>query len=536
MKANNPLFVFYIVTFTGLLTSTAIAQNAVGSGILDVNNIKTTINANGQLFGSLQNIPESEKRSFEIKNTENKHAIRIAGIWMGGKAANNYHIYAPTFGEWGRDVFPGPVMKKEFYNEVEDDKWNRVWKISKEIIKNHITNFASKGYTLSEEISNWPASGDIDKGQSPNLAPFVDVNANGIYDPMNGDYPSIKGDEAILFIFNDHRGQHTESGTNKMGVEVIGLAYAYALPFNKTYNNTIFVDYTVINHSGEDYSETKLGVFTDIDLGANIFDEYQGIDIKRNMYYGYNAENKNPEMFGNSKTPYLSVTLLNEPFTGYMTYNNDLNVNGNPMSPLDYYLYLNGYWKDGYMISKGGFGKGGKDRTSFMYDGNPISGSGWNEKSVNNVPGDRRGLGIIGPFEFKKGHVKKISVAYNFANDFEKLQNNADKFTYDYKNNSGPFAPEAPAFANNLGLNEMKPMDMMVYPNPANALTTIFFDNPDSEKYALNVYDINGRKVLSENQLKGTQYQINTAKFEKGLYVIELVFKDRRNSLRLVVQ
>lgn len=529
--------IFSVIALTGLSTAGVFAQSPVSSDILDINNIRTTINANGHLFGSLLNIPEAEKRSFEIKNTDGKHAVRIAGIWMGGKEGSKYHIYAPTFGEWGRDVFPGPVMKEEFYSTAEDARWNRVWKVSKETVKNHVANFAMPGYIMPEEIANWPASGDIEKGQSPNLAPFVDANANGIYDPQKGDYPSIKGDEAILFIFNDHRGQHTESGTFSMGVEVIGMAYAFSSSLSKTYDNTIFVDFTIINHSEFDYSETKLGVFTDIDLGANIFDDYEGVDIKRNTYYGYNSDfSKNAEMFGKSHTPFMSVTLLNEPFTSYMTYNNDFNLCGNPVAPLDYYLYLNGYWKDGMAITKGGVGKGGNEHCSYMYDGNPITGGGWTEKTVNNIPGDRRGLGIIGPFDFKKGFIKKISVAYNFSSDFERMQTNADKYTGDFKNNSGPFAPEAPAFASNSGLNDLKPLDMIVYPNPVHTSTTLFFSNPNNEVFNINIYDITGRKIFSENQLTGTQYQFNASKLDKGLYVIELAFKESRNSTRLVVQ
>ncbi len=514
------------------------AQNEISYDFLDVNNIKATINASGHLFGSLQNIPENERNGFEIKNTDGKHAIRIAGLWMGGKEGTKYHINAPTFGVWGRDVYQGPVMKQEFYNAAEDAKWNRIWKISKETIKNHIANFASKDYVIPEEIANWPASGDIQKGQSPNLAPFVDINANGIYDPQNGDYPSIKGDQAILFIYNDHRAMHTESiGTYPMGIEVIGMAYAFANSFNKAYNNTIFVDFTIINRSGIDYNDAKLGVFTDIDLGTVTTDEYQGFDLKRSTYFGYNADNgKTAEQFGRNKNPFMSVTLLNEPFSGFMTYNNDCNMNGNPIMPTDYYFYLNNYWKDGMVMTKGGSGKGGTVHYNYMYDGNPSTGEGWTEKSVNNTPGDRRGLGMVGPFEFKAGHIKKISVAYNFSGDFEDMQKNADKYTNDFKNNSGLFAHETPAFAASTGGTNIKSMDVLVYPNPANTNTTLSFSNPANEVYSINVYDITGRKILSETQLNGTQYQLNTSKLEKGLYVIELMFKDKRNSSRLVIQ
>jgi len=36
-------------------------------------------------------------------------------------------------------------------------------------------------------------------GQSEKIAPFYDNNNDGIYDPMAGDYPQIKGDQALFF-------------------------------------------------------------------------------------------------------------------------------------------------------------------------------------------------------------------------------------------------------------------------------------------------------------------------------------------------
>ncbi len=514
----------------------AFAQSTVNSDVLDINNIRATINANGRLFGNMIDAPDMERKGFEIKNTDGKHAIHIAGIWMGAKETNKYHIYAPTFGQWGTDIFPGPVMKEEFYAATEDEKWNRVWKITKEEVKAHIASFSNPEYMMPEVIANWPASGDIEKGQSPNLAPFADANGNGIYDPQNGDYPSIKGDEAVLFIFNDHRGEHSESGTNKMGVEVIGLAYAFSSS-NKTYDNTVFVDFTIINRSGFDYTDAKLGVFTDIDLGSNVYDEYAGVDVKRNTYYGYNAdESKNAEMFGRTQTPFMSVTLLTESFDNYMTYNNDWSLNGNPYFPEDYYHYLNGYWRDGMMITKGGTAQGGSERCAFMYDGDPLTKTGWNEKSLQNVPGDRRGLGLVGPFDFKAGAIKKISVAYNFANGFEQMQKNVDRYTKDFNESTGPFAPEAPAFANNSELNTAVPLDIILYPNPAKDNATLVFTNPDNETFNVTVYDITGRNVLAAANQSGTRYEIPASKLERGVYVVELAFNDRRNSTRLVVQ
>ena len=36
------------------------------------------------------------------------------------------------------------------------------------------------------------------------LAPFVDVDNDGNYNPLNGDYPKIKGNQSIWWVMNDN--------------------------------------------------------------------------------------------------------------------------------------------------------------------------------------------------------------------------------------------------------------------------------------------------------------------------------------------
>ena len=90
--------------------------------------------------------------------------------------------------------------------------WDRQWKLTKSEIVNHTINFSNPDYVMPEAIFSWPAHGDITKGQSSNLAPYIDIDNNNIYEPHNGDYPCIKGDEAIFMIRNDVGNFHTESG------------------------------------------------------------------------------------------------------------------------------------------------------------------------------------------------------------------------------------------------------------------------------------------------------------------------------------
>jgi hypothetical protein len=62
---------------------------------------------------------------------------------------------------------------------------------------------------------------------------------------MDGDYPLIRGDQALFFIFNDDRNVHSETQGNKLKAEIHGMAYVFDLPGDTAFNNTIFMNYKI---------------------------------------------------------------------------------------------------------------------------------------------------------------------------------------------------------------------------------------------------------------------------------------------------
>jgi hypothetical protein len=49
------------------------------------------------------------------------------------------------------------------------------------------------------------------------------MNGDGHYNCLQGDYPLIKGDQIIWWVFNDNYNKHTETGSlHNMGIEVQG--------------------------------------------------------------------------------------------------------------------------------------------------------------------------------------------------------------------------------------------------------------------------------------------------------------------------
>ena len=140
----------------------------------------------------------------------------------------------------------------------------------------------------------------------------MNFTGDGMYNPWQGDFPLITGDQALYFIFNDDRRPIHPGEPPKMRLEIHGMAYAFDLPNDSAFKNTIFLKYRVINRSPFTYHDTYIGVFNDFDIGY-YGDDYTGCDVQRASYYAYNGTpvdgNGKPEAYG-VHPPAQAVTIL----------------------------------------------------------------------------------------------------------------------------------------------------------------------------------------------------------------------------------
>jgi hypothetical protein len=72
------------------------------------------------------------------------------------------------------------------------------------MLNHHVNAINDPNYEIPKGIKNWPAHGDVSKGQAANLAPFIDVDNDGVYSPELGDYPSIPGTRCLLNITHQY--------------------------------------------------------------------------------------------------------------------------------------------------------------------------------------------------------------------------------------------------------------------------------------------------------------------------------------------
>ena len=234
-------------------------------------------------------------------------------FWFGTEDINdNFHLAANRFNDNGEtDFFVGPIADN--YNTTNyQNTYNHIWKVSKFEINQHRQNFDDPGYIIPDNILTWPGNGDISNGEAAQLAPYVDDNNNGIYDPLNGDYPNIRGHQSMYMIVNDAAGSHTSSGGDPLGMEFHYMLYQYAT--NDYLDNTTFINIRVFNRSTTTYSNFKMCSYLDPDIGG-FADDFAGIDFDRNMIYTFNADNNDDIGIYNCEygenPPAMGIKLLN---------------------------------------------------------------------------------------------------------------------------------------------------------------------------------------------------------------------------------
>jgi hypothetical protein len=70
-----------------------------------------------------------------------------------------------------------------------------------------------------------------------------------------------------------------------------------------------------------------------------------------------------------------------------------------------------------------------------------------------------------------------------------------------------------------------KEIDYTLYPNPAKTNVNISFELQQSERVKIEVYNMNGQRVLTEKKLfnngKNNQ-QLNVSNFTSGIYLVQL--------------
>jgi hypothetical protein len=539
---RTTVLLFFILSIYSLS-----AQNA-DTETIDGNSVSGVVTDEGYFFNDFQN----STNGYKVPAGTGAGTIYAAGIWAGGLDVNGQlHLTAPnsTLPGWRS----GPIADNSSYGTIsyQTTYSTSIWKVTKQQVDDHIAQYQQGGYTPVAAISDWPGNGDVSMGVADQLAPFVDLDADGVYEPLDGDYPNFPGDQVVYVIQNDE--SYLPQPQN-LGVELHLMFYQFN--DNGYLNETTFLNVRVFNRSTTNYYDFKLSIFADFDIG-NPTDDYFGSSVTNNMMYAYNGDNYDEPVGGT--IGYED----NPPCQGIMSLNHTLFAANNfhssaafPMAPpttnLEYWHFMNGLWADGSPIFYGGNGYNAgvtTTPTKFIYPGESdplglatwgsIIHGDWGEYNANggspNFPSDRRGLMSISSGDFL--------VATTICADFVFLFNDTDVDTHDNVQNVLNIADavqilydsnsDFPCGYFTASTLELEPLEFNVFPNPSSGAFTLQLIN-GFEPVIVQVRDLTGRLLYS----KMTQTETTHLQLDVPAGVYQLVVQSAHNSVvkSIVVQ
>lgn len=434
----------------------------LGASFLQLNNVRVRIMDEGDMWWDPgQNLQEYVVPKNGVASSEFAGSLWIGGLDAGGQLK----ISCMTYRQNGEDFWAGPLdTTNASISLTECQKYDKLYYVTRQEVVTFVANPVEKNAPPTD-IANWPGNGDATYHESTQLAPYVDVNHDGQYLPSDGDYPAydltgsnvgcqneLYGDATLWWVFNDEGNIHSETNGIAIGLEI--RAQAFEFQTNDAVNNCTFYNYEIINRSTYSVNQTYFGAWNDFDLG-NGGDDYTGCDVSRNMGYGYNGEQTDPDGSGpfagekgyHNYPPAIGEVFFKGPVADkkdtscyvhagligmahFVYYVNDFSVTGNPQNSSHYYNYLRSLWTDGTPMTYGGNGyQTSSTLANYMFDWTPagvagpaantdlkgcgtggvVQNTAWDESDAHTPFGDRRFLESAGPFTLQPGAVNYVT-------------------------------------------------------------------------------------------------------------------------------
>jgi hypothetical protein len=501
---------------------------------LDINNIKVGHGVHGDMWHRADG-----SQLCEYPKGSGKHIGYSAGIWMAGYDSQS-QLYAagvlsgPASSSNKTDYWPGPlVYPHTAITYASSQDWAKIWKLRRSELNMFLNTAVHTIVNTPKTILEWPALGNQYARGNNNVslnipigygyAPFVDLNNNGIYEPLQGDYPEMKGDLMLWSIFNTSGPTHDLTNSLPLQMEIHCMAYAYKR--NSAIDNVIFYEYTLLNWGTQNIDSFVHGVYADMDMGY-AFDDYNGFDSGRNLGIVYNrgitdqAYHDSIPMAGIRvlKWDYLDSCNIHTPAGSFMLYNNGSDPNGgDPTTAAQFNNYLRHRWRNGQPLTD-----------SFIVGGNPVkyavpsdpSTMGWSECSLNFPPDDRRFVIASVPKTLMPGMITKF--AFALVASPKKYQNGCPNASFADIRDISDTAYSV--FCNPLpistgiydALDNVSSLNL--YPNPVSS--TLNISVPYYQHERVDIYDGLGRLSNTTANRKADVITVDVRSLASGVYYI----------------
>lgn len=562
---------------------------------IEAENLRARLMNQGDMFWNAVASPK-----FEWPKGSGKHLCFASCFWFGGKdsATGKLITAVQTYRGAGaiRNFWPGPIVTSQqpVIEYPVCSYWDQHFVLDRASFLSHMEALEVNALPLQddqipEQVRRWPAKGNsylkaeamlLGVGNNASfdedLAPFVDANGNGIYDPKNGDYPDMGNRLSMVWWVMNDAGNKKNYEDNRLEIPSANLEFqvlAYTFPsFNGQHylSNSLFMNWKVINKGNRILENCYNGLFTDPDIGIYKDDFVQCHPVK-NLALAYNRDNVDSTvniLYGYGENPpALAFKILRSPgpvsdqdgidnnrngqvdepgeeriMTGLIVIPNHPEApNGDPVLTFSYYRRLLGRFSDSTQITYGGMGTNQNSTpTTFMFPGNndplgiamggtvqnPVQKSPWYDSVTGSTYDDRRMLLCSGPFRFQPGQ----AYTYSFCNLVGFGGNNLENRDKLYSI-SDSLEAYLPLLSQRPAVNPTKEEEVHVYPNPSRGEVNIHAGSAIS---SVIVTDMRGKQMaVQERGMKLMRLDCST--LQKGIYFISVLTKKGREMKKLIL-
>ena len=400
------IIAFFVILFFSIDIS-LFAQCDAQREVIRNNTRKSFITNNGMIAN---NDPADANALFENGDTPIFTLGYAKSLWLSGTdPSGNLKLSANTYPSNSEDDFiSGPLDRATGLPLDEGCTFfNRIWKVSAFQINQTIAKWDDGSITtdnIPQDILEWPAFGNpyIPFDIVFTMAPFFDQDGDGLYDPIQGDYPIPISEntnfvpfEFSFCVYNDVTN-HSSTNGDPLQMEIQQINYLLNCQ-DRPAGQTVFTRLRTVYLGQETLNNVRIGVWEDSDLGC-FNNDYQGCNRDLNCVYFYNKDGESSiqsQCFGNVAVPdsngvVRTTVFFNKTMESHIYFTNGISGGSSPLiigpsSPGEYYSFLNAKWRDGTSLTVGGNGLdfGSTNETQFAFPDLPTDPNGWSMQAVD---------------------------------------------------------------------------------------------------------------------------------------------------------
>jgi len=583
MNASSILFLFICAI------PVVLSAQEPASVLFHANQLQTKLYANGRLSW------DGEQGTFRYQDAD-APMIRLGGLWIGGEdEGGNLKLAAQSHKDKESDFDPGMLTgwNDSIVSGLPIGGMNKIWTVSRDDIARHVSDFYENDNvdTIRTAIFSWPGRGNpyfeqyngetLPEVESASyLAPFFDVDGDGIYNPQMGDYPALDHraapDLMAWFVFNDNTNPHDVSYGNPLQTEIQCLVYAYRCDEEDSQlNKTLFLEYTLWNKSVEPLDSAFLGLFLDFTLGCER-NERLGTFPETGSIYAYEAnEEADCDNYFTYGTKMVSATIIREigivekDMNGqdtvlYEPFTNTIPIfeeeegyppgQTGPGNSAEFYSYLTGSWRDGSPLQYGGSGyeQGGTNHFNYAFPGFPLHNWEWSEPVAGVEAGHRRALASVGPIHFPPSKGNRFTLAIAVHDCYENCTDNGSESAfYDAFNEireikqwyrqqqvfSDPPPPPVFNCTRERLYSETPPgleTEISLYPNPTYSGVHIIVEQ--GTPYWMKIYNTQGQLMSSYEYPNAYYVHQDVRNWNSGVYFVQIAINGSVETRKFIVQ